>query len=147
MHVPASSQGLHFVDFVAQIGEATVRESSVTVTWRESTNAVQELIIKKQRQVTLEAHRQIMKMLEGVPDVSNIAQEILRGMEYKHKVLISCAITVTSHDFANWSEKEITSVAQRFTSFVSGTWRIGQIFEVWEDIRQVGCCILPLHSC
>ena len=97
--------------------------------------------VQRNEHIITRAHQQILTML---PDAPVTAIEILSGLEYTQKVLLTCAVTVQdSSTPANslkprdWTDNEKDKFCSEFTSFVSGLWGGRDILSSWEKLVKV----------
>jgi hypothetical protein len=117
------------------------------VAFREE-HAIRIWALKFKREYQIfEGALQSIEMLLELADAPVIAPKILSGLEETQMVLLLSATTVTRQDFSppwasclnpeDWSEEEKAKFTSKFTNFMPGEWRGGDIINSWKKLLKV----------
>jgi hypothetical protein len=96
--------------------------------------------------ISLKARHQIMKMMQRAAHPPNSAVEVLSGLDYIQKVLISCTATFKKQNFPtladffkseDWTKEEIDGFCTEFATFVSERNTKRHILQRWERLRKI----------
>ncbi len=104
----------------------------------------QALRIQDNRKILVEATQQLEKMLFESQDAGIIASNIITYLGRTEIVLLSCTTVVDFSTLANcqksrasFNDTEQEAFCLKFSRFVTGPWRMREVFGLWEELCKV----------